>query len=105
MSSLGEATAITLHQNRDSQGFGELHRDALEAGEVGNEAGVTLTIAYLVLFIQLFVPHPLRDLMLHRPRPLESHHVPLARLPGRRFFPVGGTGLFCTGVSCEVAPA
>jgi hypothetical protein len=38
LSSLGEATAITLHQNRDSQGFGELHRDALEAGEVGSEA-------------------------------------------------------------------
>ncbi len=38
LSSLGEATAITLHQGRDSQGFGQLHRDATEAGEVGNEA-------------------------------------------------------------------
>lgn len=38
LSSLGEATAITLHQNRDSQGFEELHRDATEAGEVGSEA-------------------------------------------------------------------
>ena len=38
LSSLGEATAITLHQNRDSQRFRELHRDAIEAGEVGGEA-------------------------------------------------------------------
>jgi DNA-damage-inducible protein D len=38
LSSLGEATAITLHQSRDSQGFGPLHRDATEAGEVGREA-------------------------------------------------------------------
>lgn len=38
LSSLGEATAVTLHQTRDSQGFGELHQDAVEAGEVGGEA-------------------------------------------------------------------
>jgi DNA-damage-inducible protein D len=38
LSSLGEATAITLHQSRDSEGFGELSRDATEAGEVGHEA-------------------------------------------------------------------
>ena len=38
LSSLGEATAVTLHQSRESQGFGELHRDATEAGEVGGEA-------------------------------------------------------------------
>ena len=38
LSSLGEATAITLHQSRDSQGFELLHRDATEAGEVGSEA-------------------------------------------------------------------
>ena len=38
LSSLGEATAVTLHQSRDSQGFGELQQDAVEAGEVGGEA-------------------------------------------------------------------
>ncbi len=38
LSSLGEATAVTLHQNRESQGFNELHRDATEVGEVGGEA-------------------------------------------------------------------
>jgi len=38
LSSLGEATAVTLHQNREGQGFSELHRDATEAGEVGGEA-------------------------------------------------------------------
>jgi hypothetical protein len=30
--SLGEATAIELHRDRDSQGFGELKRDAKDAG-------------------------------------------------------------------------
>lgn len=38
LSSLAEATATTLHQQRDSQGFGELQRDAHEAGEVGGAA-------------------------------------------------------------------
>ena len=32
---LTEETAKELHQTRDSQGYGELHRDAGEAGEVG----------------------------------------------------------------------
>jgi len=38
LTSLSEATAITLHQKRDSQGFGELKRDAVDAGEAGGEA-------------------------------------------------------------------
>jgi DNA-damage-inducible protein D len=36
--SLSEATAITLHQNRDSQGFPELKRDTVDAGQVGKVA-------------------------------------------------------------------
>ena len=35
LSSVAEATAITLHQERDSRGFTQLQRDAHEAGEVG----------------------------------------------------------------------
>ncbi len=38
LDSLGEATAIELHQGRDSQGFTELQRDAREAGEVAGSA-------------------------------------------------------------------
>ncbi len=38
LTSLSEATAITLHQDRDSQGFSELKEDAIEAGEAGKEA-------------------------------------------------------------------
>ncbi len=38
LSSLGEATAVTLHRDRDSQGFVELKRDATDAGEVGGQA-------------------------------------------------------------------
>lgn len=38
LTSLSEATAITLHQNRDSQGFPELRRDATDAGTIGGEA-------------------------------------------------------------------
>lgn len=36
--SLSEATAITLHQDRDSQGFLELKRDATDAGKAGGKA-------------------------------------------------------------------
>jgi DNA-damage-inducible protein D len=35
---LGEATATTLHQDRDSQGMNELRRDAHEAGDVAGSA-------------------------------------------------------------------
>jgi DNA-damage-inducible protein D len=38
LTSLSEATAITLQQDRDSQGFTELKRDATDAGEAGGEA-------------------------------------------------------------------
>ncbi len=38
LSSLSEATAVTLHQKRDSHGFAALQRDAHEAGEVGGAA-------------------------------------------------------------------
>ncbi len=38
LTSLSEATAITLHQNRDSQGFPELKRDATDAGAIGGDA-------------------------------------------------------------------
>ena len=36
--SLGEATAIELHRDRDSQGFGELRRDATDAGTTAGRA-------------------------------------------------------------------
>jgi hypothetical protein len=36
--SLGEATAIELHRDRDSQGFGELKRDATDAGATAGRA-------------------------------------------------------------------
>lgn len=36
--SVGEATAIELHRDRDSTGFRELQRDAKDAGETGREA-------------------------------------------------------------------
>lgn len=35
---LSEATATALHQERDSQGMGDLSADAHEAGEVGGAA-------------------------------------------------------------------
>jgi DNA-damage-inducible protein D len=38
LSSLAEATAATLHQERDSKGVPALRRDASEAGEVGGAA-------------------------------------------------------------------
>lgn len=38
LTSLAEVTATEMHQHRDSQGFGELQRDAHEAGEVGGAA-------------------------------------------------------------------
>ncbi len=38
LTSLSEATAITLHQNRDSQSFPELQRDAADAGAIGGDA-------------------------------------------------------------------
>lgn len=38
LTSLSEATAITLHRNRDSQGFPELKRDATDAGKAGGKA-------------------------------------------------------------------
>ena len=38
LTGLSEETARTFHQDRDSQGFGELARDAGEAGEVGGAA-------------------------------------------------------------------
>lgn len=38
LSSLAEATAATLHQERDSKGLPALRRDASEAGEVGGAA-------------------------------------------------------------------
>lgn len=34
LTSLSEATAITYHQSRDSQGFSALHRDTKDAGEL-----------------------------------------------------------------------
>jgi hypothetical protein len=36
--SLGEATAIELHRDRDSQGFGELKRNATDAGTTAGRA-------------------------------------------------------------------
>jgi DNA-damage-inducible protein D len=36
--SLSEATSITLHQDRDSQGFPELKRDAVDAGNTAGQA-------------------------------------------------------------------
>jgi hypothetical protein len=36
--SLGEATAIELHRDHDSQGFGELKRDATDAGATAGRA-------------------------------------------------------------------
>jgi hypothetical protein len=38
LTSLSEATAITLHQKRDSQGFSKLKKDAVDAGEAGSKA-------------------------------------------------------------------
>ncbi len=38
LTALSEETAKELHQARDSRGFGELRRDASEAGEVGGAA-------------------------------------------------------------------
>jgi len=38
LTSLSEATAITLHQDRESQGFSELKRDTIDAGEIGGDA-------------------------------------------------------------------
>jgi len=40
--SLGEATAVTLHRNRDSMGFNALKQDAEEAGQATGDAGKTI---------------------------------------------------------------
>lgn len=38
LTSLSEATAITYHRNRDSQGFPELKKDAIDAGKTAGKA-------------------------------------------------------------------
>lgn len=38
LTSLSEATTITYHRDRDSQGFPELHRDAKDAGKTAGKA-------------------------------------------------------------------
>jgi DNA-damage-inducible protein D len=38
LTSLSEATAITYHRNRDSQGFPELKKDAIDAGRTAGKA-------------------------------------------------------------------
>jgi DNA-damage-inducible protein D len=38
LTSLSEATAVTLHRERDSQGFPELKRDTTDAGKATGEA-------------------------------------------------------------------
>ncbi|HWS84094.1 MAG TPA: hypothetical protein VN207_07515, partial [Ktedonobacteraceae bacterium] len=38
LTSLSEATAITLHQDRDSQCLSQLRRDAVDAGRAGGKA-------------------------------------------------------------------
>jgi hypothetical protein len=38
LTSLSEATAITLHRSRDSQGFPELKRDATDVGKTTGKA-------------------------------------------------------------------
>jgi DNA-damage-inducible protein D len=42
LTSLSEATAITLHRDRESQGFPDLKRDAADAGEAGGEARLVI---------------------------------------------------------------
>jgi hypothetical protein len=38
LTSLSEATAVTLHRERDSQGFPKLKRDTTDAGKATGEA-------------------------------------------------------------------
>jgi DNA-damage-inducible protein D len=38
MTEISEAAAIQMHQNRDSQGFGDLKKDATDAGKAGKTA-------------------------------------------------------------------
>ncbi len=56
--SLGEATSITIHQERDSQGFNELHRDTQNAGAAAGEArkGLEKSLGHSVISSENFLP-------------------------------------------------
>lgn len=58
--SLGEATAITFHQTRDSQGFDALHRDAHDAGAAAGEARkvIEARTGQPVVTAQNYLPKP-----------------------------------------------
>jgi len=42
LTSLAKVTATEMHQTRDSQGFGELRRDATQAGTIAGDARRTI---------------------------------------------------------------
>jgi DNA-damage-inducible protein D len=69
LTSLSEATAITLHQDRESQGFVELKRDATDAGEAGGEARrvIEKRIRKPVLSPQNFLPQPSEQKHVEQP--------------------------------------
>jgi DNA-damage-inducible protein D len=69
LTSLSEATAITLHQDRESQGFAELKRDATDAGEAGGEARQVIEkrIGKPVVSSQNFLPQPSEPKQVQQP--------------------------------------
>ena len=69
LTSLSEATAITLHQDRESQGFVELKRDATDAGEAGGEARrvIEKRIRKPVRSSQNFLPQPSEQKQMEQP--------------------------------------
>ncbi len=73
LTSLSEATAITLHQNRDSQGFPELKRDATDAGAIGGDARrmIEQRISQPVISSQNFLGQPEGKRKKQQPSPTE----------------------------------
>lgn len=58
--SLGEATSITFHQDRESRGFNELQRDAKDAGKVAGKAreAVEEGLGHGIVSRENFLPKP-----------------------------------------------
>lgn len=66
LTSLSEATAVTFHRTRDSQGFGELKRDATDAGRAGGRARQVI------------------EEEIGRPVPNPDNYLHLKKLPGSK---------------------
>lgn len=68
LTSLSEATAITLHQDRDSQGMPELKKDAVDAGKAGGKARSVIeeTIGHSAVSNQNYLEKPKQQKLIEQ---------------------------------------